>query len=422
MRTVRVVVRPDRLDAAREALAHREFSHVAIQLADRDDQLLEVPVPGNAVSDVLDALESTGVDIDEYTVIDGTESALTTTSEHLERRYVGTYAPLTSVELRTKARDLNSDTTPYVVLMVLSAFVATAGLLLDSPAIVVGSMVIAPIIGPSLVASVGSVTGDRRMIVDGLWMQTYGLVLAIAAAAVLAAAAGAAGVVPTLELSALDLFGVRLAPNALSLIVGLAAGAAAGVGLTTKGPTAIIGVMIAAALIPAAAAVGIAIAWGAPDLAIGTALLVVATLVAINLAVFVVLLVIGYRPSDRTAMTGDIDRSVALTAVFVAALLVLGLVVGVATAQQIVVDREIQTAVETTVADPAHDELAVVAVRTEYADLSPFTGPRTVTVVLTGADDPPMDALAAAIQEAIVDRTGEPTAVRLRLLEYATAG
>ena len=420
MRTVRVVVPPKRLEEARQALAREEFSYVAIPLAERDGQLLEVPVPSNAVPDVLATLESADVDIDEYTVIGGSEAALTATSERLERRYVGTYEPLTSVELRSKARDLNSDTISYVALMILSAFVATAGLLLDSPAIVVGSMVIAPIIGPSLIASVGSVSGDRRMIVDGLWMQTYGVALAVVAAAVLAAGVRAAGIVPTLELSALDLFGVRLAPNMLSLVVGLGAGAAAGVGLTTKGPTAIIGVMIAAALIPAAAAVGIAVAWGEPELAIGTALLVVATLAVINLAVFVVLLVIGYRPTDRTAMAGDLDRSVALSAVLVAGLLVLGLVVGVGTAQQVTVDRHIQATVEDTVAN--HDDLAIVAVRTEYADLSPFTGPRAVTVVLTGTGDPPPEAVAAAIQEALVDRIDEPVTVRVQLLEYATAG
>ena len=41
----------------------------------------------------------------------------------------------------------------------------------------------------------------------------------------------------------------------------IAAGSASAFGVTTKGPTSLIGVMIAAALIPAAGTVGIAVVW-----------------------------------------------------------------------------------------------------------------------------------------------------------------
>ena len=425
MRVLHVVVPPDRREAAREALESQEFTFVAVPLEEESGVLLEVPLPSNAIGDALDALEEAEVEIDEYTVIASGEAALTATSETLEQRYAGDYEPLTGVELRTKARDLSRDTASYVALMTLAALIATAGLLIDSPAIVVGSMVIAPIIGPALTASVGVVTSDRRMIAESLWMQLYGLGLAVLAAAALAAAFRFGGFVPTrLDLPALDLLGVRVAPNALSLVVGLAAGFAAGIGLTTKGPTSIIGVMIAAALIPTAGATGIAIAWVEPELVLGTLALLVVTMVLINVAVLTVLLGFGYRGKERATWDRDVARSRAKVGALALVVVAVTLAVVVATAGQVVVDREVVQATEDVLEEPAHEELTAVSIQTQYTDFSPFTGPREVTVVVAEEGDAEPDAFAADLADRIEERTGESMDVRVQPLEYesATAG
>lgn len=64
----------------------------------------------------------------------------------------------------------------------VSAIVATAGLLPDSPAVVVGSTVIAPLIGPAMAASVGTVVNDPELALRGVKLQTLGGVVAIGAA------------------------------------------------------------------------------------------------------------------------------------------------------------------------------------------------------------------------------------------------
>ncbi len=419
MRVLHVVVPTDQHAEAREVLEEEQFTLVAIDLVDRGAVLLEIPVPGDAVGDVLNILQSRAVDVEEYTVIASAEAALTATSASLEEKYAGEYDPLTSVELRTKARDLCEDPGSYAVLMTLSAIIATAGLLLSSPAIVVGSMVIAPIIGPSLTAGAGVVTRDRKLLVDSLWMQLYGLGLAIAAAAAFAAALRYGGVVPThLDLPSLDLFGVRLAPNVLSLSVGIVAGLAAGVGLTTKGPTSIIGVMIAAALIPTAAASGIAIAWLEPELAIGTAVLVGLTVILINLSVLGVLLVLGYRKRGRAPSPGELTHPIAYTVTLGIAVLLLTLLILGASAGQIAVDREIQRGVGQTLEDPQYENLTAVTVQTRYSDMSPFTGPRSVTVVVSQSGEAPIDSLPADLRGVIAERTGESVEVRIETIDY----
>lgn len=148
-------------------------------------------------------------------------------------------------------------------MVLLSAVVATAGLLSDSSAVVVGSMVIAPLLGPALAASVGVVTGDDGLRRTGFRYQIVGVAVVIAASigiAVLARLGGLepAGVdiVPVAELEE------RVSPNLLSLAVALGAGIAGVLSLTRGFSEAIVGVMIAAALIPPAAAVGITAGWG----------------------------------------------------------------------------------------------------------------------------------------------------------------
>ncbi|ADJ16049.1 DUF389 domain-containing protein [Halalkalicoccus jeotgali] len=418
MRQVRILVDEDDRETIVDVLEDKDVDYVISgENATGDSVLIEFPLPTDAVGDVLGSLDEAGYE-DTYTVISQVESARTPNAETLMERYAGDFDPLTTRELRSKASDMSNDTKSFLALMLLSAWIATAGLLSDSPAIVVGAMVIAPIVGPALTASVGGVVGDREMLAASIRLQAMGLVAAIAGATALAAVIRwGMFAQPDLALGSIELIGVRTAPTLLALIAGTAAGAAAAFGLTTKGPMSLIGVMIAAALIPTAAATGIAIAWRDPVIAAGTALLLVITLVAINLAGAVVLFGLGYRP-DRSLLGGSWRSAKTLLAI---ALLVsvIGLT-GVATAEQISHERTVNQVVHAELTE--HENVTAVAVRNEYGDLSALTGPETVTVVAsyTGGGDPPSD-LAADIEERLDERSDRPASVRVRFQEYQTA-
>lgn len=69
----------------------------------------------------------------------------------------------------------------------ISAVVAVIGLLQNSAALVVGSMVIAPLIGPAMAAAVGTVIDDHELATRGIRLQIIGLGLAIVSAAVFTA-------------------------------------------------------------------------------------------------------------------------------------------------------------------------------------------------------------------------------------------
>jgi uncharacterized hydrophobic protein (TIGR00341 family) len=285
------------------------------------------PLPTAAVEPILEDLRGVGIERNAYTVIVQAETVVSDRFEKLKERYESDEEEASNgdriarEELVARAEDMAPTIRPYVLMTAVSAIVATAGLLLDSPAVVVGSMVIAPLIGPAMAASVGTVVDDDELAVRGIKLQALGGVIAIGAAAIFAYLIRSANIVP---LSAGEVFAIgevreRLAPDVLSLVIALGAGAAGAVSLASGVSSALVGVMIAAALIPPTAVVGIGIAWGAPGAVLGSAVLVLVNVLAINLVALIVLWRMGYRPKlwfrEEEARASTIKRIAALAVV-----------------------------------------------------------------------------------------------------------
>jgi uncharacterized hydrophobic protein (TIGR00341 family) len=290
-----------------------------------------VPLPTNAVEPVLDRLREEGLSDDEYTVVIDANTVVSRRFEELEERFEEREngERIARQELTTKATQLAPDGSVYALMTIISAVIATAGLLLDSPAVVVGSMVIAPLVGPALSASVGTVVGDGDMFRKGAKLQVAGVLLAIAAAAAFGLVIKHGQLAPPFEaITTVPEITERIAPDFLSLAVAVGAGAAGVISLMTGISTALVGVMIAAALIPPAAAVGIGIAWGQPLMALGAGVLVLVNLLSINLAALVVLWYAGYRP-EHLFHRGEARReTLKRVTVLVVAILVLSAFLG----------------------------------------------------------------------------------------------
>jgi len=260
-----------------------------------------VPLPTNAVEPVLDTLRVAGIDESTYTVVLNAETVVSEDFEELEERYAEeeNSERIAREELEASAQDLLMPMRPYLVMTVVSAVIATAGLLLDSPAVVVGSMVIAPLIGPAMAASVGTVVVDNELFADGVKLQAIGVIVSVLAAAVFAWVSKTVHLIPPFtDVTTIPEVRSRLAPDFLSLVVALGAGVAGSLSLTAGVSSALVGVMIAVALIPPAATVGIGIAWGLPLVSLGSGVLVLVNLLSINLAALIVLRYSGYRPTN----------------------------------------------------------------------------------------------------------------------------
>ncbi|WP_134668834.1 TIGR00341 family protein [Halorussus marinus] len=425
MRLIHVLVSDEQRDPVLSALDDRNVTYVVLDAEDggEGDLLVEFPLPNDGTGDVMDALGEAGLDETAYTVVGTAETATTATMAALEDRYSGDFDPLTRQALRSKAKDMSHDLRSFVWMILLSAIIATAGLLVNSPAVVVGSMVIAPMVGPVLTASVGTVTGDREMLADSVRLQVIGLVVAVVTATAFSYVLRTFSFVPMLEISAIGQISSRVAPSLLTVAVGLASGSAAAFGLTTKGPTSLIGVMIAAALIPAAGTAGIAVVWGYPTIAVGSLLLLAVSLVAINVSSLATLWYLGYRPrrSDSGLLTFENGRRIATFAVgAVAIALVVGAAV-VGTYQQVGYERAINQEIESVLDDPEYANLTLVQTSIEYGFVGELFGPETVTVTISRTADGEFPDLADRLQRRIVDRTGQRPALRVTFVDYEVA-
>ncbi|MEM6384927.1 MAG: TIGR00341 family protein [Pseudomonadota bacterium] len=207
----------------------------------------------------------------------------------------------------------------YLMFVVLSTIVAALGMLTDSVAVVVGAMVIAPLLGPNLAFAVGVALGDGKLIGRALLTNVAGLALAL----LLSVAIGTfwTGSLASDELLSRSTIGFD------GLVIALASGAAAALSLVTGVSSALVGVMVAVALLPPTSAIGIFLGSGQLALAGGAAMLLAVNIVSVNLAAHTILLWRGVRPrtffEDKKAARGRLASAIVwvlLLAVLVALL------------------------------------------------------------------------------------------------------
>ncbi len=186
----------------------------------------------------------------------------------------------------------------YLLLVALSTVVASVGMIQDSPAVVIGAMVIAPLLGPNLALSFGTALGDWALMRKALISSAAGLGLAIGLSMLI-------GLVWTGELDSAQLT-TRTEAGADSVVLALTVGAAAALSLVSGLSSVLVGVMVAVALLPPAATLGLMLGSGQMESAMGAALLLSVNVVCINLVSKIVFLCKGIRP--RTWMENEKAR------------------------------------------------------------------------------------------------------------------
>ena len=421
MRLVEVTIPSGKRDAILGALDDEGIDYVLTdEVSGREyTAVVTFPLPTEAVEPVLDELREAGLPDDAYTIVLDAQTVISRRFEKLRDRYeADEKSPerIAREEILDKARDLTPNFRAYLLLTVISVIVATAGVLLDSPAIVVGSMVIAPLIGPAMATSVGTVIQDRELFIKGVRFQVMGFVLGILAASLFATMIQTIHLVPPgIDVLSLDEVRERLAPDFLSLAVALGAGVAGAFSLSTGVSAALVGVMIAAALVPPVAVVGIGIAWSLPEVVVGATVLALLNFVSINLAALVTLWYQGYRPSGPWLQMGE-ARSATITrvAVLLAVIVVLSLFLGWVTYgsyQSAVFQQAVQDDVTELVAE---HNAELLEIEFEYSGIPPFQEPRKVILTVGYPPGQPPPDLATAVDRRVDAEAGRDVSVEIR--------
>lgn len=176
----------------------------------------------------------------------------------------------------------------YLVFVVLSTVVAAFGMIADNVAVVVGAMVIAPLLGPNLALAVGVALGDGKLMGRAITTNAAGIAVALGLSLLI-------GAVWPVDAASKELMS-RTQVGFDGMAIALASGAAAALSLVTGLSSALVGVMVAVALLPPTAAIGLFLGAGHPEFALGAALLLCVNVACVNLAAQVVMLSRGITP------------------------------------------------------------------------------------------------------------------------------
>lgn len=176
----------------------------------------------------------------------------------------------------------------FLLLVFLSTVVVAIGLLEDNVAVVIGAMVIAPLLGPNIALALGTALGDRSLMWESLKTTLAGLSLALALSYLI-------GLLWPLNFESKELLS-RTYVGLDSAALAFASGAAAVLSLTTGLPSVLVGVMVAVALLPPTATLGLMLGAGNWELATGAGLLLAVNIVCVNLAAKVSFLFRGIKP------------------------------------------------------------------------------------------------------------------------------
>lgn len=195
--------------------------------------------------------------------------------------------------LRDVWRDARPDADFYVM-MALAAAIAALGLLLNSPAVIIGAMLVAPLMAAVLGVGMGVVHGDARLLRVALRAIARGVLTAVLVGVIVGALVPNKAATPELL--------ARTRPGLLDLAVALVSGAAGAYAVSRKDVSASLpGVAISAALVPPLATVGIGLMLGNMAMAGGALLLFITNMVAISAAAALVFLLLGFGPEREAA-------------------------------------------------------------------------------------------------------------------------
>ena len=183
--------------------------------------------------------------------------------------------------------------------------------------------------------------------------------------------------------------------------------------------------MIAAAIIPAVAVVGLAIAWGAPLMGVGALLLLLVNILAINIGALVTLVGMGYEPRWRES-DNSLRKSIPSgkrTAVYATLLVVLLATVGtgVMTASNVSFSRTTNEQVVTTLDQPAYSNLSLSGVQTTYGGMGWQSTPANVTVRVSRSSNKGYSDLPKRLERRIERGTGRNVYVTVEYTESGTS-
>lgn len=275
---LRLIVPTDRSAAVSRCLADSEAVTNVVRLAgaavEPPGDLMQCDVAREAASDILRQLRDLGLHRDGSIAIEEIDVSLSAVAEQAESRAPGFGSDaVVWEEVEARTSEESSLSVSFLAFMCVATMIASVGVLLDQPILIIGAMVVGPEFGPLAglcVALVQRRTSEARRSLAAL---VVGFPVAIAVTMLSTWILTGLGLLQQSMLTAdRPLTAFIFQPDALSFVVSFLAGVAGTLSLTSAKSGALVGVLISVTTVPAAANVAVALAYGVWSEARGSAL------------------------------------------------------------------------------------------------------------------------------------------------------
>ncbi len=226
---------------------------------------------------------------------------------------------ISTEELYQKMNNVSGISKQYIIMAVLSSFVAAIGLLNNDVAVIIGSMVIAPLLSPNMALSLATTLADYELGKKSIITNIAGFSIVLSIGVVM-------GLIMDVD-PALPQIAARSDVSHFYIILALAAGVAGAYSITTGVAEALVGVMVAVALLPPLVAAGLLFGSGYLIKGSGALLLCIVNVVCINLSGVVTFLIEGIQPkkwldAERAKKSSTIAVAAWITILIILAILI----------------------------------------------------------------------------------------------------
>lgn len=178
-----------------------------------------------------------------------------------------------------------------LIMIVIASIVAFVGLFSDSPAVIIGAMLISPLLGPITAFSFNAAVGRPMKMLHSAFSGVLLLLAVVIASSLITSIVSH---VTTLPITHEIMSRTMAAPT--DVLIAILLGIAGGVAMVSSIPGILVGVAIAAALVPPATVTGIGIALWNWDIFSGSLLLTASNIIGLILGAIVIFFLRGITP------------------------------------------------------------------------------------------------------------------------------
>lgn len=309
-----------------------------------------------------------------------------------------------------KIRENASFSWSYFLMNILATIIASYGLLANSPAVVIGAMIIAMLLDPIIGMGLALADNDHILFRTGISTLIKGVIGIVATAFIIGHIHG--NVSLTNEILA------RTAPNIFDLMIGLAGGAAAAYTIISpRLNTGIVGVAISTALVPPLASASILLSRGEITLSMGAFLLAFINMVAIQFAASVILWFNRVQNARKMGVF-ELRKFLRRNAATICMLILLGIILS-ANLQKAVKEELFEDSTKAIMENEMSSFSGTYLIETTFEEKSDVTIVRAVI----GGLNPPSAEQVGIIEDSLpTPADGNRIELRIRFIQMQTIG